>query len=143
MSRSLALLLRRVVARTGSGPLGPLWRLLYEATELREAAAGSALVADGPVLLGDVAADEAGPRKRPRVGHATADWRLVARPERRPPRRDQDRQEARIAAWLELQFIWRGTFTACVNPGAPYVPYLCVKLVADPVRVWMWLAHGE
>jgi hypothetical protein len=116
---------------------------VYERTELREAAAAPSLLAGGAVHLGDVAADEAGLRVRPGLGGPRLDWRLLAGPDRLPAARERSDQERRIAAWLELQFLWRCAFTACVGPGAPYVPYLCVKFVADPVRVWLWLVHGE
>jgi hypothetical protein len=58
-----------------------------------------------------------------------------------PPPDDADYR--RLASWLELQFWWRYAFTACVDPRGPRLPYLCVKLVAEPARIWLWLAHGE
>ncbi len=69
-------------------------------------------------------------------------WRPLAGPDRRPPGRARDRQACRIAAWLELCFWWRYAFGACVDPSRPRTAALCVKLVAEPVRVWLWLAHG-
>ena len=47
-----------------------------------------------------------------------------------------------MIAWLELQHWWRYAFGACVASG-PSTAYLCVKLVSEPARVWLWLVHGE
>jgi hypothetical protein len=29
------------------------------------------------------------------------------------------------------------------NPDAVWTPYLCVKLVAEPARIWLWIVHRE
>ena len=79
---------------------------------------------------------------RPGPFGATAEWRLFAGPERRAPR-SGDEQSRRIAAWLELQFWWRFAFQAAADPAAPTVPFLCVKLIAEPARLWLWLVHGR
>jgi hypothetical protein len=73
----------------------------------------------------------------------TADWRLVGGTERRTPAEEPDRAFRRIAAWMEIQFWWLQAFKACVNPGATSAAYLCVKLVSEPVRTWLWLTRGE
>jgi hypothetical protein len=117
---------------------------VYEEAELRAACASSTLTADRPVhLTSPPPADEAGLRLRPGLDGPTAGWRLVAGPERRPVVPPRGTQERRVAAWLELQFVWRAAFWGCVRPAAPTVPYLCVKLVADPLRIWLSLVHGE
>jgi predicted nucleotidyltransferase len=87
--------------------------------------------------------DEMGLQERPELFGATREWRLVGgRPaELTPPPDDVDYR--RIASWLELQFWWRYAFTACVDPRGPRLPYLCVKLVAEPARIWLWLVDGE
>jgi hypothetical protein len=74
---------------------------------------------------------------------ATEEWRLLSGRDVRPGKRNRDRQHERLAAWLELQFWWRLAFGACADPHAPHVPYLCVKLVAEPSRIWLWLTRGE
>jgi hypothetical protein len=81
--------------------------------------------------------------ERSRLYGPAHDWRLLAGRERRPQARSQDRDERRIAAWLELQFWWLQAFRACVEPRAPWTPYLCVKLLSEPARICLWLAHGE
>lgn len=110
-----------------------------------------------PVLthgLGDRAAPPAYPvraattwrprlQERPGLYGPLYDWRLLAGPERRPRQRDWEPAERSIAAWLELQFWWRQAFRACVDPSGPRKPYLCVKLVAEPARILLWLVHGE
>jgi hypothetical protein len=71
------------------------------------------------------------------------EWRLVGGRDRLPPAPVYDAQRRRIAAWLQIQSWWRFTFRACVDPGEPSVPFLCVKLVAEPARIWLWLTGGE
>jgi len=73
----------------------------------------------------------------------TADWRLVGGPELRPPAEPPDRAFRRIAGWMEVQFWWLQAFQACLHPGRPSAAYVCVKLVSEPVRTWLWLARGE
>jgi hypothetical protein len=49
----------------------------------------------------------------------------------------------RLAAWLELQWWWRFSFALCTSPHRAFASYLVFKLVAEPVRIWLWLEHGE
>lgn len=44
--------------------------------------------------------------------------------------------------WLELVWLWRIAFRASVDHDQPHSAFLCVKLVADPVRMWLALEHG-
>jgi hypothetical protein len=87
--------------------------------------------------------DEMGMQERPELFGATREWRLVGGPAAELPPPSDDIDYRRMASWLELQFWWRYVFTACVDPHGPRLPYLCVKLVAEPARIWLWLAHGE
>lgn len=48
-----------------------------------------------------------------------------------------------LAAWLELQWWWRFSFELCASPHRAYASFLAYKLVAEPARIWLWLAHGE
>ncbi len=80
--------------------------------------------------------------ERPELYGATAAWRRVAGPERRPPDPGRDAQRRRIAAWLELQFLWRLAVELCLNPTRPGAASMCVKLVAEPARMLLWLAEG-
>ena len=52
-------------------------------------------------------------------------------------------QHRRVASWLELQYWWIYACDACLQPPPSPPPYLCAKLVAEPVRVWLLLEHGE
>lgn len=79
----------------------------------------------------------------PGVYSTTADWRRLAGPERRPAEPPRQRQAERIAGWLELVRWWRYAFVACVDASGPRTAHLCVKLVSESARVWLWLAHGE
>jgi hypothetical protein len=81
--------------------------------------------------------------ERPGLYGVTDDWRLLAGRERRPAEPARDEDERRVAAWLELQFYWRLVFPALLDPDGPRTPFLCVKLISEPARIWLWLAHGE
>ena len=80
---------------------------------------------------------------RPGLQGPTQGWRLMRGPERRPPPPRRDRQEQRMAAWLELGHWWRWLFGVCAQPQRPRSADACVKFIAEPARVWLWLAHGE
>jgi hypothetical protein len=87
--------------------------------------------------------DPLGLQERPELYGAPREWRLVGgRPADVAPPPDEVSYR-RLASWLDLQLWWRYVFPACVDPHGPYLPYLCVKLVAEPARIWLWLAHGE
>ena len=81
--------------------------------------------------------------ERPGLYGRTADWRLIGGPERRPPAEAPERAFRRVAAWMEIQFWWLQAFKACLDPGRPSAAYVCVKLVSEPVRTWLWLTRGE
>lgn len=80
---------------------------------------------------------------RPGVGQPLDVWRLLSGSDRRPASTAADPDRRRIAAWLELQFWWRYAFDACLNPELLRAPYLCLKLVSEVLRTWLWLEHGE
>jgi hypothetical protein len=81
--------------------------------------------------------------ERPELYGATAAWRRVAGPDRRLAAPVRDAQRRRIAAWLELQFLWRLAVELCLNPTRPGAASMCVKLVAEPARMSMWLSEGR
>ena len=56
---------------------------------------------------------------------------------------EQSDQERRIAAWLWLQAWWKYGFEACTDPDGARKAYICMKLVAEPARVWLWLVERE
>jgi predicted nucleotidyltransferase len=70
-------------------------------------------------------------------------WRLIAGPERRPPALPLGPDDRPPVAWLALQSWWRFAFKACLERGGPWVPFLCVKLIAEPIRLHAWLERGE
>src|SRR5215208_1112138 len=80
---------------------------------------------------------------RPGLYGTTADWRLLAGSNRVDQEPMRDRQAVRIAAWLELVYLWRWVFPACADPRATHVAGLCFKVVAEAARIWLWLAFGE
>ena len=139
----------RVVRRLP--PLGEVFHVFfYSEAELRAAISAPCLTygldeATPPAsFLGpSPLRDEMGLQERPELYGATREWRRVRgtrAPVGAPP---DDLQRRRIAAWLELQFWWRYVFPACVDPEGPRLPSLCVKLVAEPARIWLWLTRGE
>lgn len=123
---------------------------VYEQAVLGDAAAASTFTYDLGTAEPRAAyfgaapvADECSLRERPRPYGPLRDWRLLSGVECRPPLADQTAAERRIAAWLELQAWWTHTFDACVQPTGARKAYLCVKLIAEPARIWLWLVHGE
>jgi hypothetical protein len=126
---------------------------MYEEQELREVTSATCLTygldRTLPGLRAHPAAfegsgapvDEGGLLLRPGLW-PTREWRLLAGEDLRPAAMP-DAHGSRHAAWLELQFWWRFAYAACLDPSGPHVPYVCVKVVAEPARIWLWLAHGE
>ncbi len=92
------------------------------------------------VLLGPTPlTDEMGLLQRPGLESPRDDWVSLAGPERRPVTSTLDEQERGLRAWLELQEWWRYAFAACSTPSSVHTPYVCVKLVAEPARILLWL----
>src|SRR3954451_7336680 len=114
----------------------------YGEEELRRAAAAPCMSSGETFLRRDGVHDEAGLTVRPGPFGATREWRLVHGPERRP-HMAADAQARRLAAWLELQFWWRFAFQAAARPDAPNAAFLCVKLIAEPARLLLWLLGGR
>jgi hypothetical protein len=119
--------------------------LIYGQAELAALAGRSALTYDGAAFGGPRATRDAlRTLQRPELDGGKADtWRRLRGPDRRPPPPPYDVQERRIAAWLELVYWWRFAFPACAGPPAPWLASRCVKLVAEPGRIWLELEHGE
>jgi len=81
--------------------------------------------------------------ERPGSHRPLANWRCVHGPDRRPAVPEPDAQRRRIDVWLELQAWWRYACAACADPGRPRTAHLCVKLVSEPLRAWLWLTRRE
>jgi hypothetical protein len=71
------------------------------------------------------------------------DWRLVRGPDRRLAPVGRDEQDERLAAWLHVLLWWRWAFVFCDQPHTPRSADVCVKLISEPARAWLWLAHRE
>ena len=117
-----------------------------EGSELAAAVASAPSIAppaDPPPvpLVAPAALDEVWLRTRPGPFEPVSGWRLMAGPERRPPRTGRAPRHA--IAWLELNSIWRHAFRLVDDPSGSYAPFLAVKVVADAARAWLWLAHDE
>ena len=87
--------------------------------------------------------DHMGLQSRPSLYGARTEWRSVGGPDRLPRIGSPDMQSRRVAAWLDLQYWWRYAYHACADPTRDHVPLLCVKLLAEPVRLWLWLERNE
>jgi hypothetical protein len=127
---------------------------VFEQSQLRDLVGASALTygledirpADRkrPAYVGDAGnADPVRLLTRPGLYGTIEDWRRLAGPDRRPTELARDPQTQRIDAWLELVFWWRMLPRAFVNPVGPRLADLCVKCIAESVRIWVWLTYGE
>jgi hypothetical protein len=70
-------------------------------------------------------------------------WRPVSRRDLRPQSAALDPAETRLLAWADLQFWWHLAFQTVGDPTTPWASYACVKLVAEPARILLYLEHGE
>ena len=123
---------------------------VYEDADFVEALSGTSLTCGlngnepaPPFVTSRPIVDEMGLRDRPGLYPPRKDWRRLSGPERRPQVSPPDDQQRRIAGWLELQHWWRYAFKAVANPDDRHVPYLCVKFLAEPVRILAWVRDGD
>ena len=123
---------------------------IYEEPELRDIAGSSALTYGlgsgraAPVhRIGesDLAYDAL--HLRPGLYGPTADWQPLSGPDRRPGGTAREAADRHVAGWLELSAWWRELFPLFLQGTGPRTAALCVKLVSEPARIWLWLAHGE
>jgi hypothetical protein len=118
---------------------------VYRADEL-DAVAGASFTRFGLGSFGaaytgrHVLDDPSGLLDRPGILADTTTWRQLAGPHRRLPVVTRDRQATIEACWCELVTWWRFAVRAA-NRAAPEPSdaYLCVKLVAEPLRVLLAL----
>ena len=139
----------------------PLFRLViqhcwfYEEDDLRKSLGASCLTYglapsgdgerdDRPAFLGKHPLhDHMGLQTHPILYGAHDEWRVLSGTDRLPRVGSYDAQSRRIAAWLDLQYWWRHAFQACADPTRDHVPLSCVKLLAEPVRLWLWVDRNE
>ena len=81
--------------------------------------------------------------EHPGLGDPMAGWRLLRGAERRPAAPAQDPHRDALAAWSEVVLWWRWAFVFCDQPRTPRAADVCVKLISEPARAWLWLAHRE
>jgi hypothetical protein len=81
--------------------------------------------------------------EHPGLDGVTSDWRLLRGTDRRPAPAPRDSDEERLAVWSEVLLWWRWASIFCDQPRAPRAADVCVKLIAQPARAWLWLAHRE
>src|SRR5439155_16802446 len=127
---------------------------IYEEDDLRESLSAACLIYglasdhghddDRAAFLGRrPLRDHMDLQTHPSLYGARHEWRRLAGRDRLPTAAQDDPQSRRIAAWLHLQYWWRYAFLACAEPDRDYVPLLCVKLLAEPVRLWLWVERAE
>ncbi len=118
--------------------------MIFERAELAEAVDSSTFSYGAAAYQGNHAnPDVVRLLERPGLYSASTDWRRLTGTDQRPVEHERDDQTRRIAAWLELCAWWQFVFPACVDPSGPRTSSLCVKLVAEPLRIWLWLTEGE
>lgn len=142
---------RRALQRT----LGPLGRgvgvAVYAERDLADVAGGTALtfglggetVVPAGLLRPGRPVDDLYRRLHPGVYGPGRTWRLLRGEERTTREPVVDPAYGRLAAWLELQWWWRFAYERCTPGERAFAAWLSVKLVAEPARIWLWLAHGE
>ena len=117
---------------------------LVGANTLTFGLSGTSDPGESTIYAGDPArADRIRLAERPGLYSSTADWSHLRG--RRRDIREAGRSPAEItlAAWLELVFWWRIAFPACGGGLGPRGGYLAAKLISEPARIWLLLAHGE
>jgi hypothetical protein len=122
---------------------------VYEEADLRQAVAGSPCLCPAPIPEGSgepqpfARVDPAELAVRPGLAGPTRDWRRIAGRDRLPAVGVLASHQLRIAAWMEVQYWWRYAIEASAAPAGPRRLQLCFKLVSEPTRVLLRLAHGE
>lgn len=69
-------------------------------------------------------------------------WRRLSGPDLRPPTRSPP-THPHLLAWVHLQHWCRLGLRALADPAALWATYACVKLVAEPAKILLWLDRGE
>lgn len=83
-------------------------------------------------------------QERPVLAGQLSDWRRLAGPDLLPQAPTSWSEEQRPAvAWLDLQYWWRHAFVVAPGPDVPWLAASCVKLVAEPLRIALWLEDGD
>ncbi len=77
------------------------------------------------------------------VGGPGADWQRLAGRRRTAPWPPVVPGARRLYAWSQLQWWWARAAVACTTEPRPSDGWLCAKLVAEPLRSWLWLVHDE
>lgn len=127
---------------------------IYTEVELRDLAGSCALTygldggdrADSPAAAyvgHSLNPDPVSLLTRPGLYGTFGSWQRLAGPKRLPPEPARDAQQRRLAAWLELSFWWAMLARAGIESVAPRPADVCVKSIAEAVRIWAWLAIGE
>jgi hypothetical protein len=123
--------------------------LIFEADELADVVAGGNALTYGlgrgaPAYYGERPnVDWTRTLEHPGLSGPIAGWRLLHGRDRLPAPAARDEQDERMAAWLQVVLWWRWAFLFCDQPRTPRSADVCVKLIAEPARAWLWLAHRE
>jgi hypothetical protein len=70
-------------------------------------------------------------------------WRLISGPDLRPRINSTGPAQSHLLAWVHLQHWCALGLRVLAEPAAPWVTYACVKLVAEPAKILLWLEHAE
>lgn len=100
--------------------------------------------ADRAVYFGPGAhQDRIGLAERPGLRGPTAGWVRVGGTGDPLPSLRSPGAAVPSAAWRELQWWWRVLLQSLALPETPASAFLCLKLIAEPARLWLALRHGE
>ena len=131
----------------GALPIGGLvdLPLIYGQAELAAVAGRSALTYDGVAFGGPrVTRDAVRTLQRPELdGGKASTWRQLHGPDRRPPTRPARRPGAAHRGLVRARLLVALRVPGLRRPARPWLASRCVKLVAEPGRIWLALEHGE
>lgn len=85
--------------------------------------------------------DPAGFRQRPGLYSPAHGWHRVRGAQLQPGSVTPGYRA--IASWLELQWWWRKAVMESVAPHPHSLAYLCLKLLTEPARIWLWLTRDQ
>lgn len=124
--------------------------LVLAESELRELAGRSALTvgrsddaSEPEPRVGDGApVDAVRMLIRPGLISSFERWERLSGADRLPREPIRDAQQRRIAAWFDLQFWWGVLPRPFIAPAGPRPADVCIKCVAEAIRIWSALAPG-
>jgi hypothetical protein len=110
----------------------------YERSALEQLAEGTCRTHDPPP-----GPDELALASRPGLRGPVDGWRRIHGRGTLPTPEPLQGPDRWLHAWPELQGWWSYAVRACGSRPTRYTPYLAAKLIAEPLRIVLWIAHDE